>query len=141
MDYTALKNELQTDPTTLGYAAPIAAGAFTPIVTLLNTVRATILIDRELIESYEIINATVTTEWAALSTAEKQRYQTITGAGRVDSRNANVRAAFQAMFGAGTTTRANLTALLTRQGSRAEQLLGAGVIVTAEDIAKALREG
>lgn len=141
MDYTALKNELQTDPTALGYAASIAAGAFSPVVTLLNTVRGTILIDRDLIESYEIINATVPTEWAALSAAEKQRYQTVTGAGKVDCRNANVRATFQAMFGVGTTTRANLTALLTRQGSRAEQLFGAGAFVSAEDIAKALREG
>lgn len=141
MDYTALKNELQTDPAALGYAASIASGALSPVVALLNAVRGTILIDRDLIESYEIINATVPTEWAALSAAEKQRYQTVTGAGQVDCRNANVRATFQAMFGAGTTTRANLTALLTRQGSRAEQLFGAGTYVSAEDIAKALREG
>ena len=141
MDYSALKNELQNDPTSLGYAAFLNAGAYSPVTALLNETRGTISIDRDLLESYEIINATVPAEWGSLSAAEKQRYQTVTGAGKVDPRNANVRATFQAMFAGGTQTRANLTALLTRNGSRAEQLFGADVVVTAEDIAKALREG
>ena len=127
MDYAALKLELTTDPAALGYAAAWAEGSDWKLADLLNAVRQTIDVNRGVIPSYEIINATVPGDWATLSAAEKQRYQTLTGAGQVDSGNANVRAAFQAMFAAGTATRTALVALLTRKGSRAEQVFGQGV--------------
>jgi hypothetical protein len=135
MDLAALKAELTGDPAALGLAAlsdGFAADA-------LNAVRAGIDVARGVIPSYEIVNATTPAEWTALSAAEKQRYQTLTGAGQVDSSNANVRAAFSAMFAAGTATRTALTALLTRKGSRAEQLWGAGVTVDSTHVADARR--
>lgn len=137
INYAALKTELTTDPLTLGYAPLWATGNDWELADMLNAVRQTIDIDRGVIDSYEIINATTPSEWAALSSAEKQRYQTLTGAGQVDSQNANVRATFQAMFGAGTATRTALSDLLTRKGSRAEQLFGQGVSMM--DIALARR--
>lgn len=130
IDYAALKAELQS-----AHGALFAAGDDVSCASLLNAVATNIDIDRGVIPSYEIINATVPAEWTALSAAERTRYQTLTGAGQVDSQNANVRASFQAMFGVGTTTRTNLTALLTRKGSRAEQLFGQSV--SPMDIAKA----
>jgi len=134
MDYIALKNEILTDPKALGY---IGKEDY-QIADLLNTIGlGGGVINRGVIPSYEVINATVPTEWALLTAAEKQRYQTITGAGQIDSSNVNVRATFQAMFAAGTQTRANLVALLTRSCSRAEAL-GFGS-VNHLDIAKALR--
>ena len=134
MDYLALKNEILNDPETLGYAGK----SDLEIAVLMNTIGlSNEKIDRGVIPSYEVINATIPSEWAALTAAEKQRYQTITGAGQIDSSNANVRATFQAMFGAGTQTRINLTALLQRPASRAE-VLGFGSI-NHSDIAKALR--
>jgi len=139
MDLAALKAELLADPLGLGYAPLLAHGADSSLADLLNAVRPSIDINRGVIPSYEIVNATTPTEWTALSTTEKQRYQTLTGAGQVDSGNANVRAAFQAMFAAGTATRTALTALLTRKGSRAEQLFGAGAAVTAEHVSDARR--
>jgi hypothetical protein len=134
IDLAALKTELLTDPTGRGYAAPLATGTDWMAADLLNAVQAGISIDRGVIPAYEIINATVASEWTALSAAERQRYQTLTGAGQVDSSNANVRAAFAAMFAAGPT-RTALTALLTRQGSRAEQLFGQSVSVA--DVSRA----
>ena len=139
MDLAALKNELTIDPAALGYAAMIAAGNHNALATTLNLVRAGIAINRTIVPAYEIINATDAAEWTSATAAEKQRYQTIVGAGQVDLSNANVRAMFQAMFGAGTTTRAALMALLTRTGSRGEQLFGAGTVVTHVDILEALR--
>jgi len=139
MDLTALKTELTTDPAGLGYAAHIVTGSFSPIVDLLAAPRAGFTVFRGVIPSYEIINATAPAEWASLTAVEKQRYQTLTGAGDVDVSNTNVRAAFGAMFGAGTLTRDALVALASRPGSRAEQVLGTGVTVNAEDIATALR--
>ena len=135
MDLTALKAELLADPLGLGLAALSDGFA----AEALNAVRQSIDVARGVIPSYEIVNATTPTEWTALSSAEKQRYQTLTGAGQVDSGNANVRAAFQAMFAAGTATRTALTALLTRKGGRAEQLFGAGVRVDLTDVAEARR--
>lgn len=133
IDLAALKAELQLP----AYAANIAAGAMGAVSAQLNAVSGTIDIDRGVLEAYEVVNATDSTEWALLLPTEKQRYQTIVGAGKVDSKNANVRAAFLAMFGAGTATRAALIAMLTRKGSRAEQLLGTSV--SYDDITRALR--
>jgi len=141
MDFAALKAEVQTDPVGLGYAIHLASGSLSPIVALLTAARAGVTVFRGVIPAYEVINATVTAEWTTLTAAEKQRYQTITGAGQVDTANANVRAAFLAMFAAGTATRTALVALASRPGSRAEELWGAGVVVSAEDVARALREG
>lgn len=134
MDYLALKNEILIDPKGLGYIGK----SDLEIAGLMNTIGlSNEVIDRGVIPSYEVINATIPAEWAALSAAEKQRYQTITGAGQCDSANANVRATFQAMFAAGTQTRTNLTTLLQRSCSRAEAL-GFGNI-NHEQIAIALR--
>jgi len=139
MDLAALKAELLADPLSLGYAPMLAGGQDSTVADAMNAVRQSIDINRGVIPSYEIVNATTPAEWTALSAAEKQRYQTLTGAGQVDSGNANVRAAFQAMFAAGTATRTALTALLTRKGSRAEQLWGAGVAVDHTSVALARR--
>jgi hypothetical protein len=136
MNYLALKNEIQIDPKVLGYAGK----SDLEIANLMNTIGlSNEVINRGVIPSYEVINATVPSEWTALTTAEKQRYQTLTGAGQIDSSNTNVRATFQAMFGVATQTRANLTALLTKSASRAEAL-GLGSI-SHEQVAIALRGG
>ena len=136
MDYLALKNEILNDPKSLGYAGKEDY----QIANLLNTIGLSgEVINRGVIPSYEIIDATVPAEWTALTAVEKQRYQTITGAGNCNSANANVRAAFQSMFAAGTQTRTNLTALLTRSCSRAEAL--GFESVSHLDVAEALRGG
>lgn len=135
MDYLVLKNEILTDPKSLGYAGK----DIWQIAGLLNTIKlSNETINRGVILSYEIINATVPSEWAALTAQEKQRYQTITGAGQIDSSNTNVRATFQAMFVVGTQTRINLQNLLIRLCSRAEAL-GLG-FVNNEDIIAVLKE-
>lgn len=105
MDIEVLRAELLTDPLGRGYAGMTDAQA----AASLNAVNRTPA--RGVVDSYLVVNATVATEWTALSAAEKQRYQTIVGAGKVDNGNANVQAAFLAMFAGGTTTRTNLIAL------------------------------
>ena len=77
---------------------------------------------REKIETWEVIEATLPSEWAALTAGEKERYQTFIAAGTLNPSGANTKQAFAAMFGAGTTTRANLLALSTKTVSRAEEL-------------------
>ena len=64
--------------------------------------------------TYKIIEATDATEYAALSDANKDVYKMILSCGTVDlSDGTEVRARLLAMFGAGTTTRANLVTLVS----------------------------
>lgn len=137
MDYVALKAEIQAGPLAAELAPHIASGNDQAISDALNRIDAAVPVDRDVVDSHEIIDATVPAEWGTLTASEKQRYQTITGAGKVNLRNPNIRAAFAAMFGAGTETRAALLAMVTRPGSRAEA--GGFGAITPTDVAIALR--
>ena len=116
----------------------VTANNDTAIASYYSTATTT-KVFRGVIPSYEVINNTVPTEWASLTADAKQRYQTLTGAGQVDTSTLNVRDAFLAMFGSTTTTRANLTNMAQRFSSRGENLLGSGVVVHHLDVAQALR--
>lgn len=105
------------------------------IATMLNA--KTVSVSRGIINSHEIIEATAPAEWASLSAAEKQRYQTITGAGQVDTTNQNVKDAFLAMFAGGTATRTALIALASRSITFAESIGIPGVTIDAGIIATA----
>ena len=137
IDPVTLKTELDTDPSGLGYAAHMTSGNNTALVALLNETHAADQVNRGIVPSHEVITATDAVEWAALSAAEKGRYDTITGAGEVDANATNVRDAFAAMFAGGTATRTALLAMGTRDGSRVEALFGTGVSASLEDVRKA----
>jgi len=136
LDYAALQTEIQADTMGLGYS-----GKSDPEITaLLNEIGGSgETIERDVIDTWEIIDATLPSEWAGLSNAEEARYNMLISAGRLNVKSANVRQAFADMFGAATQTRANLLALQTRPASRAEVLFGGGVIVSHLDVARALR--
>lgn len=69
--------------------------------------------DRFLRRSYRILEATEPSEYNALSSANKSRYQLIISAGVVDYREGSlVRTVLWGIFGAGSETRANLEALI-----------------------------
>ncbi len=140
MDYVALKSELQTDPTTLGYAAAIASGSDNILANLLNAVSQSININRTTVPNSEIFNAIDATDYAGLAAAKKTDLQLVLTPDVITITNANVRTILASIFGAGSATRTALLALQTRKGSRAEQLFGSGVFVTADDIAIALRK-
>ncbi|MEO0166747.1 MAG: hypothetical protein ABIL39_11495 [candidate division WOR-3 bacterium] len=139
IDYITLKNEFVNDPRGYGYTIYWENGQDWKLAELINEVRNNIKIDRELVNAYEVFECIVPEEWAALTTQEKERIRLILAMGQVNLKGANTRAAFQAAFGTGTTTRANLINLLKRNGSRAEELFGAGTSITWEDVAKARR--
>ncbi len=139
INYIALKTELTTDPRSYGYSTPWASGEDWKLADLINQVRNTINIDRDLIDAHEIFECIVPAEWTTISAQEKERVQVILSMGQINTKGANTRAAFQVAFAAGTTTRANLAALLSRKGSRAEELFGTGISISWDDIAKARR--
>ena len=132
----ALKAELLTDPNGYGYMA--TGGDQTAKADAINLPRVAITVARGVVPSYEVVAATAPAEWALLTDQEQARYTMIVNAGVVDTTSANIIASFAAMFPAGSATRANLLALASRTGSRAEQLFGVGVAVSAVDVGKAL---
>lgn len=139
IDRGVLSVEIATDPGALGYASHVASGNDGAVAELLNRIRVGIVINRDTITPNELFEAIVPSEWAAASAQEKQRIGLILAMPTVDLRGPNTKAALQAAFGPGTTTRANIIAMLSRSGSRAEQLFGSGTRVDHSDVAVALR--
>lgn len=133
----SLRAEVQNDPQGFGYGPLLAANDYAGILSALTQERPAIRIDRDIVPAYEVFEAIIPSEWATLTANERTRVQTILGMGAIDLRGANTRASFQAAFGPGTTTRANLVALLQRQGTRLEQL---GILaLTYTELVAALR--
>lgn len=138
MDYVALRAELDTDPNAYGYAALAASGSTQALADLLNLVRQEITgFFRGLVPSHEFLTAIVLSEYLVLTDANRDYLHLLLTPELVDTGSATLRASVATVFGVGTTSRANLVAMASRAGSRAEQL-GLGT-VTSTDIATALR--
>lgn len=140
VDLTALATEINTDPASLGLVALKNAGSDQAIADALNLVRAGagFVVNRTDISARELMGAVVNTEYLALDTGHQNLWQTLLITAPVDASNTQTRTTVAAIFSSGTTTRANLVALSTRQGSRAEVLWGAGTVVRAIDVSRAL---
>jgi len=136
MDYVALKTEITTDPTARGYAAPYAAGSDIEVANLLNEIQAGIEVDVPFLDAWELQGAIVATEFAALDADRRALWSNILVAGRIEVQNTNVRNQILLIWVAGTTTRSNIAALQTRNGSRAEQLFGFGTTVTHSQVSQ-----
>ncbi len=140
IDYVALRNEIQNDPTGIGYAALVTLGADADIAAALNLVRQTISVSVNSLTMAKIFEAIDATEFSALSAANLQRLAIILQqGGSVDVKGSNVRAMLGGIFPGGGPTRTALLAAVSRKGSRAEQLWGSGVSISATDVAVALR--
>lgn len=140
MDYAALKAELQNDPTARGYAAHLTAGTFSPVADLLNEVQGGITIDRPFVPGWEFLAALVWADLTGLAAGARDYLLALAGMESVPTDQPNVRAALLAILPGGSDTLANLAALQVRNGSRAEQLFGAGVVVSASDAVTAWRD-
>lgn len=111
-----IRGELDADPLTRGYSGMGDQAAADD----LNTVYRTRVRDR--VATWEVLEATVPSEYSALTAGEKTRYQTFISAGVIDPSGPNIRAGFAEMFGTGTVTRANLLVLQDEDISRGEEL-------------------
>jgi hypothetical protein len=111
-----LRTELTTDPLSRGYSSMTA----TQVITSLNTVNRTQ--DVTLVDGWQLWAATDLTELGALSAALRSWWIALIPSSRIDVRNTALRAVILSIWGAGTTTRANLVALQTKSVSRAVEL-------------------
>lgn len=148
LTYPALKTELQADPATIGYAALVASGNDVGLAALLNEVRAGISIRRPDIAPAEILEAidardfeptpnVLAVAWFG-SLTRQERVRLLNDDGSQTRVLANLRRLLLALDTNGS--RARLQDMANRPGSRAEQLFGAGVVVTHQDVAIALRQ-
>jgi len=135
----ALLSELQTDPTARGYAPFIASGNDGKLAELLNEVQAGISVFRGAVPTWELLASTDVAELNGLAAPAQRLYGFMVSAGVIDISDANIRTLLASMFAAGSVTRTAFLARISRQGSRAEQLGGAGMGVTDTQVAKALR--
>lgn len=132
MNFPALRTELTTDPVALGYSGLTDVQA----AAKLNALDTGRTLPRTNVPVAEIYNAIVNADWpdpgAAGTRVAESKLRGLLAMQTIDASNANTKAIIAAIFGAGTTTRANLLALATRTVSRAEEI-GLGV-VTAGDV-------
>lgn len=113
-----LKTELTTDPLGRGYSGMTDAQA----ADSLNV--ADRAFDRTSLSGSEIYNALVPSEFQSLTAAQKEFVRDVFSLGdAIDvSTGTNARTVLLSAFGAGTTTRINLGALVASTRSRADEL-------------------
>lgn len=148
IDYTALRNELNTDPQSLGYAPFISAGQDQNSADLLNALTgngaATItlsLIDKGQ-ASIVILSGALTL--ASLSNTLQAKWVTILQAAAqlpdpIPFENSIIQTVLGSAVNDGVLTDAQINSFTQRTGSRAEVLFGQNTIIGNLDVAKALR--
>ena len=141
IDYAVLTVELETDPNAYGYAALAAAGNDQGQADILNLRRSGITVYRNDVSRGDVIGALSLTDYDALPAARRGLMDAVMRMETLDASNANLRANVLSVFAPGTQTRASLSALAQRTGSRAEQLFGTGARVSHQDVAAAQGRG
>lgn len=131
-----LRNELVTDPRNLGYSGFLASGDYIAVANALASIRSGAAYDiwRKDISPKEIVNSIQPVDFAKLSTLQAQQLQVLFVASPVDATLSGVRSNFTIVFSGASGTIDNLTALASRQGSRAEVLFGPGVSITDDQV-------
>jgi len=117
LNMAALSAELLTDPIPRGYAGMTNQQAADSIN--LNIDRP---IDVETVEGWLLWGATVQTEYLLVSALAAGAWDALCSQSSISVKDAGVRARTLAIWGGGTTTRANLIALQTKLITRGEEL-------------------
>lgn len=137
IDYAALAAEINGDPKSLGYAGK---SDYDMSVLLNSAGLSGETIFRVYTATEDITAAIVRAEYDALgATAKDYLINVVLCTARIKTGNATLRSQIAQIFAAGTTTRANLTAVASKPASRAEVLFGENATVSDFDVAKALR--
>lgn len=138
----ALTTELNNDPLGLGYSTMLDSPD--SIAARMNTSPEPIVVAnqeqiyRDRIESSELTKGIVLSEFTALTAANREYCMMVFGTQWVRTGDANLRTQLAAIFGAATTSRANLIAAAQKNASRSEALWGDGFTVTAQQVYTAL---
>lgn len=133
--YPALKSELTLNPK----AMPYAGKTDQQIADLLNLVGGSNekKTGSGVVPSYAIVGCIVASEWSALLPTAREKLSFWLASGHVDTSDPDVRTALGSIFGAQSTTQANLVMAFDTPVARAEVLFGAGFEVKPWDVARA----
>jgi hypothetical protein len=143
LSIAALHDELTVDVKQLGYAADIALGSDSGVAARINaTYPAVGVVFRPAMRAADILACVVAAEAGALDLLHVTWLAVLLSPGTIDATLPAIRALFSTLFAAAPQTLAALTAAVkVTSPTRAEELFGAGVVVTALDVAHALRGG
>lgn len=139
-DLPALKSEIQTDPTGIGYAPMVTAGNHQGIADALNLPRATITVRRGVRTGIDVMTGIGLSDFEALVVARQQYILAlVTPVEGVDLSNDVIRANLGTLFPVGSSTRTRLLAVADKNpASRAEQLWGVDTKISAQQVGAAL---
>lgn len=120
-DLAAIKSAIAADASASSY---VSAGNPGACADYLNTAPASgaVLIWRPDIPVSELLDGVVWSAFVALSTGAIAAWQALTSGGTADATSANIRAGFVTIFGSGSQTVTNLTAIAQRPASRLEAI-------------------
>lgn len=145
MNTAALHTELTTDPVSVGYASALAAGNDNDCAALLNAQTgvgaATISLPSLTHDEFAMMIAPAVfalgQATSALQTKWTPMLNLVSGVQTIQL-NATIMGLLNQLVTDGLLTAAELSAGITRTGSRAEVLLGVGAVVTPYDITVAM---
>lgn len=131
-----LKTEITTDPLSLGYSVPYAAGADAAVAALLNAVtgNGTASIFNNQIPLSSFVHALAAADFASLTLLQIAQLNLLFINGVLDATVANVTLVTALVSGMTTPSKTAVTAIAKRTGSRAESIFSAGVVVATEDV-------
>lgn len=138
--YTALKTELTTDPTALGYAPLLTSGDQSGIATLMNTIKpgGAFQVNNEPVSPSQVALEITPADFQAMTSTQQSQLALLFVIPSLDLSDANIFANLSACFPNAGETITNLSVLKKRQGTRGEVLFGNGERITANDISTAL---
>lgn len=149
INYTALKAELQTDPQGLGYADPLSRGETQVVANILNEPRQNITIRRANIMPAEVLEVLDNRDFIATpNAAHVAWFESVTQLPALrlvkdDGTDTRILGNLRRILeNPGTQgSRARLTDIANRAGSRAEALFGRDTVIQSSDITIALQTG
>lgn len=134
LNISALKTEITDDPKLLG----LASLGDKDVSIKLNEIGASSeMVDTLNVSNGLLQNAVIGSEFILLDANRQRLWLSILSSDSIEVKNSNIRGQILSVWGAGTTTRDNLSALQTRSGSRAEVLFGNGVRITQSEVQRA----
>lgn len=144
MDYTALKSEINSDPTGIGYSSHVASGDDTGIADLLNAVGAgTIYVTSMERDEFLLAIASAYLTLPSLSSTIQSKWDRILGviqaATTINISSSSVRTLLSTAVSDGVLQQSVVDSITQRTGSRAEVLFGSGTIISPSDVSFALR--
>lgn len=139
LDLQALRNEVVNDPLKVGYAdSNKDPTAVSNQLNLRSGVGSGTILRND-VQAKEIFNSIDPTDFAALSSLQLQKLQFVLSQGSLDATGSNLKTLFVGVFSGMQNTINNINALVSRVGSRAEVLFGAGTVVGFNDITLSTR--